>query len=139
MTRRGATFAEIAIATLFLALAMVPLLDSILSGSRRTREDRNRVFATVLASNVLERYRLERPAGAASAAADAAFDPALSPENPPEGWAEMRDKFQVETTATPGGDTAVLRVVVTWDEAGQTRRVEAATLLAETFPGGSGL
>lgn len=133
MDRRGATFVEVAVATLFLALAMVPLMDSILSGSRRAREDKMRTFATALASSTIERYRLESPGSCAAAIGGANSDPLLVPADPPPGWAELRNKFRVIPEFTAGGTCGTLTVAVTWDESGQERKVEMKCLVCPSW------
>jgi len=137
--RRGATFIEVAIATLFLVLALLPLLDSILSGSRRARADRNRVFATALCASTMERYRLEVPGGVAGALAGHAGDPALAPPDAPEGWGAWRSRFTVAPSFQDAGDgTGVLTVEVSWEEGGRRRSLSMQTVLARTYaPGDS--
>ncbi len=131
--RSGASFVEVAIATLFLALALIPLIDSVLSGSRRAREDRARVFAGALASSALERYRLEQAGTASGAAAGAGSDPVLNPDDAPEGWAAIRAQYQVNVTAEADGPGERIRVVVSWDESGQARKIEMVTLTSPTW------
>jgi hypothetical protein len=62
MSRRaGFSFVEIAIAILILALGILPMIGVFISNSEETRANKNRSFAAVLASSVLERYRKFRP------------------------------------------------------------------------------
>lgn len=141
---RGTSFVEIAVATLFLALAIVPLFDSILTSSQRVREDRARVFATSLAATAMERLRLEDPPGCGAAAASLDIDPLVNPVSPPSGaptaldiWWQYRNGFLVEADCPPAGGTAILTVRVSWQEGTETRKVQMQTLLAPTFAGGA--
>lgn len=137
--RLGSGFVEVAIAILFLALAMVPLLDSILSGSRRARQDRNRVFATALCASAIERYRLEVPSNVAGAMGSVDTDAALNPPDALGDWATWRSKYNVVPSYADAGDgTGVLSVEVTWMEGSHTRSVKMETVLARTYaPGAS--
>lgn len=128
---------EVAMAMLFLALALVPLVDSVLSRSRRAREDKMRVFAMQLAASAMERYRLEQAGTGAVAVGGAGTDPVLSPPDAPPGWAALRQKFDLEVTAEPDGPGEALEVRVSWDEAGHRRQVEMVGVLSPTFGGGS--
>ena len=124
-------------ATLFLALAMVPLIDSILQSSRRAREDRMRVFATALAASALERYRLITPAEAPGQVAASGTDALLNPITAPDSWWDFRDQFQVDVGYAGAGATGVLTARVTWTEGAQTREIELQTLLASTYAPGA--
>lgn len=135
--RRGTTFAEVAIATLFLALALVPLLDTIVSGARRTRQDRMRTFACSLASSAIERYRLETPAGCVATAAGAATDATLNPADADPLWHHVRGQFEVLGSCTDSGGVATLRVEIRWQEDGAARNLELTTLVAPTFGPGT--
>ena len=64
MTRRnlGAfSLVEIAIATLILALGVLPMIGVFIANSEETRANKNKSFAAALASSALERYRKFRP------------------------------------------------------------------------------
>ncbi len=136
-SRRGATFPEIAISTIFLALALIPLLESIVSGARQVREDRMRTFATSLASSVIERYRLETPAGCIASAAGADTEDSLTPPDPSPLWLEYRSKFELSASCTDDGGPAILRVEVKWNETGQERSLDLTTLVVPTVAPGA--
>jgi type II secretory pathway pseudopilin PulG len=135
--RSGTTFVEVAIASLFLALAMVPLLDSVVTGSRRARQDRSRTFATSLASSAIERYRLETPAGCIATAAGADSDPVLNPADADPLWKQVRSQFVVDCSCTDDGGVATLKAEVRWQEGGVDRSLELTTLVVPTFAMGA--
>ena len=118
---------------LLLGLALVPIMDSILWGSRRVQEDKMRVFATALAASTIERYRLELPATAAGAVGGAAGDPLLNPAAASPAWHDMRAKFDVVASYSGDGRAGILGVEVSWDENGQTRSIQLQTVLAQTY------
>ena len=59
--RGGFSLVEIAIATLILALGVLPMIGVFIANSEETRANKNRSFAAALASSALERYRKFRP------------------------------------------------------------------------------
>lgn len=136
--RRGATMVEVVLAMLFLALAIVPIMDSILSGSRRVQEDKMRVFATALAGSTIERYRLETPLTLPGAVAGAATDPLLNPAGASAAWHDMRAKFDVSVDVSGDPRSTILRVFVRWDENGRGREIMLQTVVARTFGSGMG-
>lgn len=123
---------------MMLALAIVPIMDSILSGSRRVQEDKMRVFATALAASTLERYRLELPGTAGGAVGGAATDPLLNPPAASPAWHELRARFAVNASYSGDGRAGILGVEVSWDENGRTRSVQLQTVLARTYGSGGG-
>lgn len=137
--RGGATLIEVVLAMLLLALAIIPIMDSILSGSRRVQEDKMRVFATALAASTIERYRLELPGTAAGAVGGAAGDPVLNPATASPAWHEIRSKFDVVASYDGDGRSGILGVQVSWDENGRTRSIQLQTVLAQTYGSGGGL
>jgi hypothetical protein len=126
-------------AMLFLALAIIPIMDSILWGSRRVQEDKMRVFATALAASTVERYRLELPGAAAGAVGGAAGDPVLNPASASAAWHELRARFSVVATYSGDDRSGILGVEVSWDENGQTRSIQLQSVLARTYGSGGGL
>jgi prepilin-type N-terminal cleavage/methylation domain-containing protein len=65
MTRtdcKALTLIELLMAVAILALALVPIVDLVLRNSRQTRHSSERLFATIRARMVLERYRVLSPA-----------------------------------------------------------------------------
>lgn len=64
--RAAFSLVEIAIATLILALGVLPMIGVFIANSEETRANKNRSFAAALASSALERYRKFRPETLAS-------------------------------------------------------------------------
>lgn len=143
------TFAEIALAVLILALAIVPMVSLLISGTRETRLSRDRIVAAHLASSMLERFRME-PVQTLSVVFDSmeagrdfvAADPLLTPDPLPPGYGPFLDRFErfvlFELDSDSGGRKGTLKAIVRWEEKGHRRELSMGTVLVDpVFPGGT--
>lgn len=89
--RSAFSLVEIAIATLILALGILPMIGVFIANSEETRANKNRSFAAALAASALERYRKFRPETLASKFKD--VDPAAieAPKTLPETDKEIEN------------------------------------------------
>lgn len=143
------TFVEIALAVLILSLAIVPMVSLLITETRETRLSRDRIVASHLASNILERFRME-PVETLSVALDTmeagrdfvASDPLLTPDPLPEGYKAYLDRFErfalFELDEGAGGRKGTLKAIVRWSEKGFPRELSMGTVLVDSdFPGGT--
>lgn len=136
---RGLTLVELTLASVLLAVAIVPFLGALSSLTSQTGQTKLRIAARTLARAVLERFRCEPvaaltarlsspEAGAAVIDADAALALPAGPLATLAAGAGMRRFASVQAT---GPHLAVLRVRVTWSEAGRDQAYELSTVVAD--------
>lgn len=136
---RGLTLVELTLTSVLLAMAVVPFLGALGSLTSQTGQTKLRILARSLARSVLERFRCEPvavltarlgspEAGAAAIDADAALKLPAGPLATLATSVAMRRFASVETT---GPHLAVLRVRVTWSEAGRDQAYELSTVVAD--------
>ncbi len=142
---RGATFLGVLIATVIIALAILPMMSTLIDQTQKTTMSRDRIFATHLANSVIERLRLEKYSQVklycSSIEAGEAFineDKWLNPEDAPAKYKRMVTRFRRMAIVEELRDRAgKLEVIVTWTEDGNARQVSVCTILVDDFfPGG---
>ena len=136
--RYGFTLTEVVVAAFLVATVGVALLGHLVAETHFARTSRDSIVAERLAADVIERLRLEpvdRLAGVLGTAAAGRVwveaDPLLSPPDLPPDEVRVLERFDRSAwvEAAPGGEDGVLRVRVTWTEAGRDREVKACTVL----------
>lgn len=150
MRRRGLALLEVLLATCVLVLALLPLVNLSVENTRKTRFNRERSLAFLLATQVLERYRGEPfaalVAGLPNAAAGAAKIEADALLTPPAGSApagylalvapfDRSVLFEVDAAEPRRGR---LRAAVKWQrEQTEPGSVELSTVIVDRdFPVG---
>ncbi len=147
MRNRGTTLVSVMITTCIVGLAIVPMASLLLTESKQTRNNRNRVFAVHLARNMLERIRMEKlePLSMLLATEEdgkifVCADELLSATDLPEDYQAMCKAFQRSLVykAAVDGDSAkgVLEAIVRWKEGTHQREFRLSTLITEEKLGG---
>ena len=147
-SKRGFTFVEVMMTVVLLSLAIIPMASLMQKETRDTKMGRDRTFALHLASNIIERLKMEH----IDALRINFSDPSLAQaalENLPElnrscvhpSFMQMKEKFQsqayLEFDSASNGRKAVLKVEVMWVESGHDRKVKRSLVLVNTvFPAG---
>jgi len=140
--RRGITMLEIVLTVCLLALAIIPVIGSLQTESRQTSMNRDRIFAHHLATNVIERLRMERPSALATVLDDRAASTiylneldTINPTAPSPDFATMFPRFRrsawVEAGSGVDAGKYTLNVLVEWTEAGHDRQLHMNLLLVE--------
>ena len=147
-SRKGVTLSGVLIATLLISLAVTPLMSLLITEQRATRWSKNRAFAVHLATNVVERFRMEKAEDLRyaldSLQAGKAFIatcPLLSPANFPPKYEKLLSSFERFALFVPGPRAderhGTLFVIVKWIEDGHSREVRQAIIITDPrFPGG---
>ncbi|MBI2943131.1 MAG: prepilin-type N-terminal cleavage/methylation domain-containing protein [Candidatus Wallbacteria bacterium] len=145
--RTGITLVELLVAASILALALAPILDLLAKNSRQTRFSEDRLYATMRARTVLERYRPLRPSklaamfppdgsGSAQIAKDSLVSIAAMPVSTDDSELEdarrREGRFDVRLGFIPEPDGRAGQLVarVSWSSANSTK---ASTLTASEW------
>lgn len=123
MRRSGVSLVEIVLALLLVSLALIPIFSLIQSGTRQTRFNEEHAIATLLAVQVLERFRGEPlewlGAELANERGDLIeSDPVLTPPDDPDaaGWRQILAGYRRSVRCVAGErGTRVLIAKVTWE------------------------
>lgn len=150
--RRHAGFSllEVLLATCVLVLALLPIINLTVENTRKTRFNRERSIAFLLASQVLERFRGEpfvalkanladAAAGASKIEADPLLTPAASDAQP--GYLALVAPFDRSVVFEPEGSDprrGKLRALVKWQrDQAEPGSVELSTVVVDrNFPVG---
>ena len=149
MNRRGTTIISVMVTTCIIGLTIVPMASLLVTEGQQTRANRNRVFATHLARNMIERIRMERLEAMPLMVATeddgkifVAADEILSPQDVPASYVAMCKNFERTLVYKPAvdGDSGkgVIEAKVSWIEEGHKRTLQLSMLLIEeeSFGGG---
>jgi len=132
-----------------MATSLTPTMPySIPSETRQTRLSRNRIIATHLANNIVERFRMEPVKRLAMALSSMAAGRALVEEDelltPPQGddaYRALLVKYEryalFELDPGSNGRKGVLKAIVKWREGPREREQRIAVVCVDAnFPGG---
>lgn len=127
-----------------LSLAIIPMSGLMLKESRQTAMGRTRTFALHLASNMIERFKMEHlnalkimldnptsSQGAISSIRE------LNPTADSPEFNQMMNMFKrtawLEIDPASNGRKAVLKVQVQWDERGHKRQLERSIIIINSY------
>ena len=127
--KAGFTLLEVLLASVLLALFLVPLLGGVISALGNIQRSRNLQIARQLAMNKLAELRLEKvPELEIEQEGD------FTPEYPQFHWRIQYQKIpelELLETQIAGLRTMEIVLTVSWEEAGETRELTLVSLLAQ--------
>lgn len=147
-SKRGFTFLEILMCVVLLAFAIIPMASLMMRESQATAMGRTRTFALHLASNIIERVKMEeleaiKVSFGTPAAAEAAISSIEELNRPSDSdiYNSLMNDFirtaTLEIDPASNGRKAVLKVQIKWDEKGHPRQIERAIIIVDShFPAG---